>query len=164
MNLSCKETSNLADLKKQLPTLIKYQQNVEKILKIHHKNPLLGKYFQGVDTPIQDLMILRQWYKLVREEYGIGFGERVIFGTTLLSLDHALANAIAEEYSKQLNDLVKQLSDSLNGLSRTFPHLYGEFINLAVSQSPLHILNQQLQIVLTELKNILVMDNSHLKR
>ena len=38
--------------------------------RIHDANPALGDGYQGVDTPIERIRALRDWYLAVRAEYG----------------------------------------------------------------------------------------------
>jgi superfamily I DNA and/or RNA helicase/very-short-patch-repair endonuclease len=48
---------------------------------------LLQHEFNGIHTPIAELLQLRTWYKAVRSSYGVGFGTRVGFANSLFSIN-----------------------------------------------------------------------------
>ena len=107
LSLSKKKNPNKTQFINLLPEVISYAVQIDTLLSINNKNPILGSQFQGVDTPIQQIKELRNWYKSVREEYGIGFGERVKIGNAILSLDREFAMALSDEANKGLcNGLV----------------------------------------------------------
>ena len=47
----------------------------------------IGPNFKGLDTDIESLSETREWYRKVRQTYGVGFGPKVALGNELLSLD-----------------------------------------------------------------------------
>jgi very-short-patch-repair endonuclease len=75
----------------------------------------LGEHIQGLDTNLAALEELRAWYKRVRQQYGIGFGQKVSLGNAILELSPNIAKAV-----RSLTDrgLIKQLNDLLDELSR----------------------------------------------
>jgi very-short-patch-repair endonuclease/DNA polymerase III delta prime subunit len=75
----------------------------------------LGDYMRGVDTDLSLLESLRYWFKQVRQQYGIGFGQKVSLGDAILELDPNIAKAV-----RSLNErgLQTQLDNILNYLGR----------------------------------------------
>src|SRR5690606_1649106 len=67
------------------------------------------------NTPLDDIKTLRDWYKGVRHEYGIGFDERVKIGSAILRIESHLVKSIIEEYDRKvepkLNKTLKLLHD-----------------------------------------------------
>ncbi|QQS40265.1 MAG: DUF4011 domain-containing protein [Acidobacteriota bacterium] len=59
----------------------------------------LGDLLNGLDTDIARLERVRQWYRNVRAEFGVGFGERVFLGDALLKLTNETLRGL-----KSLND------------------------------------------------------------
>lgn len=80
----------------------------------------LGKHLQGLETDLVALESLRAWYKRVREQYGVGFGQKVPLGDAILQLSPSIVKAVrslAERgIQKQLNDLL----DELGNLKKVF--------------------------------------------
>ncbi|HBL87322.1 MAG TPA: hypothetical protein DD399_10640, partial [Alcanivorax sp.] len=44
----------------------------------------IGEHLRGLDTDLSMLESLRDWYKRVRQQYGVGFGQRVPIGDAIL--------------------------------------------------------------------------------
>lgn len=103
-----------------LPEVISYAEQIDALLTINNKNPILGSQFQGVDTPIQQIEELRNWYKSVRDEYGIGFGERVKLGNAILSLDRDFAMALLDEANKSLFTNIELLLSRLEFFQKNY--------------------------------------------
>lgn len=77
-----------------LPSLVTYAKGVEEIDALNQESPMLQEQYRSIETPMDRIIELRKWYKAVRDEYGIGFGERVAIGNALLTIDRNLANSI----------------------------------------------------------------------
>ena len=43
----------------------------------NQKYKILGHIYDGVHTPLDDIKTLREWYKGIRHDYGVGFDESV---------------------------------------------------------------------------------------
>lgn len=113
LNLSKKMKPNAKRFLNLLPLIIQYAEESEWINKINNENPILGSQFQGVETPIQRIADLRIWYKAIREEYGIGFGERVKIGVEILKLDREFAMALFDEARQGLSSKIDSLLSEL---------------------------------------------------
>ena len=73
-----------------------------------------GDRLQGIDTDIDALEALRGWYKQVRHQYGIGFGQKVPLGDAILKLSPSIATAVR---SLSKRDIQTQISELINDLS-----------------------------------------------
>lgn len=104
-----------------LPDIISYAEQQSSMVQINNANPLLKEQFTGVDTPISRISKIRRWYKKIRNEYGIGFGERVQIGSQILSMDRSFAMALLDEANKGLLNKIKQLTNEIQVLSLSHP-------------------------------------------
>ncbi|MDO9069015.1 MAG: hypothetical protein Q7W05_11240, partial [Deltaproteobacteria bacterium] len=72
-----------------------------------------GGYLKGLETDLEALESLRDWYKRVRLQYGVGFGQKVALGNALIDLPIGIARAVRSlserGIQKQLNDLLDDL-------------------------------------------------------
>lgn len=134
LKLSKKAKPNKKYFLNLLPAIIEYKEQSSEIMKLNHENPILGSHFQGVDTPIDRISILRNWYKSIREEYGIGFGERVNIGSEILKLDKDFAMALLDEAKNGFGDKLDLL---LSGLTE----LQINYKNHPISKSKTQILS-----------------------
>lgn len=120
LKLSKKAKPNTKLFLSLLPTIIEYEEESSQIHKLNQENPILRHQFQGVDTPIERISELRKWYKTIREEYGIGFGERVNIGSEILKLDREFAMALLDESKKGLSDKVCLLINDLTSIQNKY--------------------------------------------
>ena len=67
-------------------SLIIYRELLDQLNKETAYQALLQQEFKGIDTPIAELISLRNWYKSIRLTYGIGFGKKVAFANSLFSI------------------------------------------------------------------------------
>jgi very-short-patch-repair endonuclease len=74
----------------------------------------LGEHLRGLDTDLAALQALRTWYKRVRQQYGVGFGQKVPIGDAILEMTPGVAKAVRSLAERgvqaQLDDLLKDLS------------------------------------------------------
>jgi len=75
----------------------------------------LGDRFDGLDTNLSILEALRGWYRKIRNQYGIGFGKKVLLGSAILDLPVSLARGVR---SLSERGVKQQLSDLLEDLTR----------------------------------------------
>lgn len=156
--LSRQKTAKINDLQEALPKLIRYQELLEQANTIHQKNPLLKQIYQGINTPIENLLKLRDWYRKVRKEYGLAFSERAQLGTLLLSLNEQIAFGIVNLYHQQLKEVIVPIETQLNELKLVFKpiqQLYNENTNLKN--------NKTINELINDLKTYLTLLNSHLE-
>jgi very-short-patch-repair endonuclease len=134
LNLSKISKPNIKSFLKLLPEIIQFSEESFEIHKVNDSNPILGTHFDGVDTPIERIYQLRNWYKAIREEYGIGFGERVKIGNEVLKLDRDFAMALIDEAKKGLSTKVFNLCSELSDLQN-------KFSNHPISKNKLNLLS-----------------------
>lgn len=121
LSLSLKTKPKTEEFLALLPEIISFAEEQEGILKINHENPILENHFLGVDTPIDRISELRTWYRSVRDEYGIGFGERVEIGNQLIKLDRQFASALIDEASKGFKAKIQNYLIIIMDLSHQYP-------------------------------------------
>jgi very-short-patch-repair endonuclease len=107
-------SSNVVTLRGLLPKAIEYSQRVAEISNNRDYQHSLGEHFTGLDTDLGVIEALRNWYRRIRKEYGVGFGSRVALGTALFHLPTELARGMR---SLSGQGLQQQLSDILSDLS-----------------------------------------------
>lgn len=112
--LSSKTAPNKKQFISLLPDLIFFAEEQEEISRINKDNPALGDQFKGIETPLDRIESIRNWYKKVRNEYGSGFGARVGLGNELLKIDKNFAQALVDEsnkvFAKSATDLMSILA------------------------------------------------------
>ena len=103
------------EIQDNFPKLIDFKKNIDSSNELNEKYKILGDMYDGVNTPLDDIKTLRDWYKGVRHEYGVGFDERVKIGSAILRIESHLVKSIIEEYDRKvepkLNKTLKLLHD-----------------------------------------------------
>jgi len=115
--------ANAKDFLSKLPDIIEFSEEEQLLLNLNRESPILGVEFQGVHTPIDRIIELRNWYKAIRREYGVGFGERVKIGSYILSMGKDFAVALLEESGKGLTSNVNALLKELSAIQSRLPNL-----------------------------------------
>ena len=95
--------------------LLEYAREVETVDRLHEANPGLGDEYQGVDTPIDRIRQLREWYAMVRAEYGSTFSARAPLASAIFQLDAQLAWSIVEHDSGELLRMAQNLREGTLG-------------------------------------------------
>lgn len=80
----------------------------------------LGEHLQGLETDLAALESLRAWYKRVRQQYGIGFGQKVSLGDAILELSPSIAKAVRSLAERGVQAQLNDLLDDLGGLKEIF--------------------------------------------
>ena len=80
-------------LKPLLSELADYSGKRQKLEENPCYREAFGDHLQGIDTDIDALEALRDWYKQVRHQYGIGFGQKVPLGDAILELSPGKCNS-----------------------------------------------------------------------
>lgn len=106
-----------------IPQLINYSKGLTEIENLNQEDPLLGDLYRGVETPLDKIILIRKWYKEVRQQYGQGFGERVPIGNSLFDLDRNIAQAIHEFSEQGLGSLCKEVVSGIEILKKRFSKL-----------------------------------------
>ena len=154
-SLSVVSKPKLSVLISLLPEIINYSEGIHKLDSLHETNGVLANDFQGIDTPIDRILVLRNWYKSVRTEYGIGFGDRVTIGNSLLKLDRNLVAGIngyaAHDVVKIVDTIASDITDFIP-IFKSFKPFEKKTISLANIIQPLA---GEISEVLQFLRNII---------
>lgn len=128
---------------------IEYRGCLDAINSVLAEHGFLNEVYAGVNTPVERISMLRTWYKAVRAEYGVGFGERVALGDALFALDRTLIAALGDAVViQQVSVATAVLSTAKDYLARfqhlkpsLTPHgeLLGEQCGFKLLQNVLHI-------------------------
>ncbi|MEW8051420.1 MAG: DUF4011 domain-containing anti-phage protein Hhe [Candidatus Thiodiazotropha sp.] len=80
----------------------------------------IGEHLRGLDTDLSALEALRDWYKRVRKQYGIGFGQTVPIGDSILELAPSVAKAVRSLDDRGVQKQLDGLLDDLGSLKEVF--------------------------------------------
>ena len=122
--MSKNENTPFGEIQNNFSKLIDFRQNIDIADSLNQKYKILGHIYDGVHTPLDDIKTLREWYKGIRHDYGVGFDERVKIGSAILRLESNLIQSIIEEYDRKIAPKIKI---SLN-LLEEFSTLYNNKI------------------------------------
>ncbi len=114
LSLSSIPKPNTKHLFSLIPELVQYAEGVDDMDSLNKQDDALQDLYKGVETPISQVSKLRDWYKKVRKEYGLGFGERVGIGNALLTLDRNIAMSIQDSSRQQLSQRIDQVIQKTN--------------------------------------------------
>lgn len=84
-----------------------------------YKNAL-GKHLCGLDTDLSALESLRDWYKRVRQQYGVGFGQKVSVGDAILELAPGIAKAVRSLADRGVQKQLDNILGDLCSLKKVF--------------------------------------------
>jgi very-short-patch-repair endonuclease len=113
------KVKNLAPL---ITSLVSYRELSGKLNKESSYKSFLQHEFKGIDTPVSELISIRNWYKGIRISYGVGFGKKVVFADSLLSIDNEIFKGFVHlAKSKTLSEL-EQYFQLLTQLQKVFDH------------------------------------------
>ena len=85
-----------------------------------HYKDALGEHLQGLETDLEALESLRAWYKRVRQQYGVGFGQKVPLGDAILELSPSIAKAVRSLAERGVQTQLSKLLDGLGSLKEMF--------------------------------------------
>ena len=105
--------SHLAELERYAASLSRFQRD-------RRYYQALGERFQGLETDLTMLETLRQWYREVRREFGVGFGARVALGEAVLALDEGTAKSVRSLVDRGILSRLDELLEDLNSLKSVF--------------------------------------------
>jgi very-short-patch-repair endonuclease len=140
LSLSVIPKPNTKQLFSLIPELIQYTEGVEDIDTLNKQNDVLQDLYKGVETPILQIVKLREWYKNVRGEYGLGFGERIGTGDALLTLERNIAMSIQNNSRQQLSHHIDHIINNIH----TYSEQCNGFITLQDKESDLRSSLQEL--------------------
>ncbi len=102
----------IKELVKKIGVYKKFLNYRRKLIALAPQNSL-GALYQELETPLDDLLSLRTWYKNVRLVYGRGFGKNVKLGDAILKLDSSLAREIVRLHRNGTFDSIESQLDFL---------------------------------------------------
>lgn len=146
---------DIKELLEFLPDLISYKQKNDEMDRIYRDFSILGNWYRGIDTPIEQLSKLREWYKNIREEYGFTFGPRVRIGEVLLSMDSNLTRELFKFYKKSLEQAVQKFLSGIQRIQIIFTLPHADDDHFASGKSILVKLYENIQNYFTPLNNII---------
>jgi len=103
-----------------LEHLATYSGKRQKLEKNATYKKALGEHLRGLYTDIAALEALRAWYKRVRQQYGVGFGEKVALGDAILDLAPSIAKAVRSLVEHGVESKIDELLDDLHNLKEVF--------------------------------------------
>lgn len=111
------ENIKFSSVKAALDEAIKFKANLFVFnFKIETQyEDVLGGYISGLDTNMSAIEGMRNWYKKIRDEYGVGFGNKVDLGNSILKFSDDLIQEIyqlgSEKAASQIDEVISQLND-----------------------------------------------------
>jgi hypothetical protein len=81
---------------------------------------IFGAQMKSLKTDINALEDIRNWYKTIRETYGVGFGPKVGIGTAIINLQADIARGIRSLTSQGVLKQVTKLLDEISHLKTLF--------------------------------------------
>ncbi len=94
----------------------------------------LDEHFNGLETDIEALESLCNWYKKIRHKYGVVIGRKVALGNAILKLPINIVRALR---SLPEQGVKKQLSDTLSSLSTLKEQIFTPISELQNGMTPL---------------------------
>lgn len=107
-------------LKPLLRELAEFAWRQKKFRENRDYREALGDHLQGLDTDLAALESLRDWYRQVRQQYGIGFGQKVPLGDAILDFPADIARAVRSLSERGMQRKLADLLDDLESLKAVF--------------------------------------------
>jgi very-short-patch-repair endonuclease len=114
-------------------SLITYKELLDQLNKESAYQALLQQEFKGIDTPIAELISLRNWYKSIRLSYGIGFGKKVAFANSLFSIEGEIFKGFKHLATSKILAEFEQFFQIYAQLQEVFVHALFENKNTDLS-------------------------------
>ncbi|MEX1196352.1 MAG: DUF4011 domain-containing anti-phage protein Hhe [Pseudohongiellaceae bacterium] len=108
------------ELLDNLDDLAGYARSISKLNSSSVYQESLGDYINGVDTEIETLIALRDWYRQIRQQYGVGFGPKVALGHAILELPEDTARAVRSLADRGLLSQLDDIFDDLQSIRGVF--------------------------------------------
>jgi superfamily I DNA and/or RNA helicase len=109
-------------LTQHLQDLITYKGLLDELNREPMYLSLLQSEYNGINTPIEDIVVIRQWYKEVRASFGIGFGKKVPFATSLFESSNEIFKGIKHLSTSKTLQQLKSFSESHQNLGELLSH------------------------------------------
>lgn len=142
-----------------LPKLVDYKKRLEEIDLLNNDTNVLGSIYRGMDTPLDRILTLRDWYRAVRDEYGRGLVQRAKLGDQMLSLNRNLAIALADLAKSDLTQMNSEILVALNQAQLR----YSQYASLGESNAVLTNSDSPLRKLVVDLQKPLKVMFGYLK-
>ena len=109
LGYAARPRTSFAALAEQLDALITFRTQCAALDAQPRYHAAFGPLLHGLDTDIDRLEHLRDWYRRVRARYGIGFGPRVALGEALLHLPIEVAPGLRSLATRGLPERIAAL-------------------------------------------------------
>ncbi|MBW2737395.1 MAG: DUF4011 domain-containing protein [Deltaproteobacteria bacterium] len=86
----------------------------------HRYKKAFGNHLKGMDTDLAALESLRDWYRKVRQQYGVGFGQKIALGNAILDLPAGIARGVRSLSERGMQRHLSDLLDDLVSLKEIF--------------------------------------------
>lgn len=139
--LSSTVKTSLKQLYPKLDSLIEYAEVVEEINAEDEYQTLLGAQFKGIKTNATELLLIRQWYKSVRAEYGVGFGQKVKLANKLFSMPNDIFKGMQHFSANNLEPHLRAYEAQYKTLSKLNFTIFKDH-DIAVSDKEYGLVNQ----------------------
>ena len=120
LSISVDPKGNAKEIARHLEKLREFQTRNKELGDCYGYREKFGNLFEGRRTNFKDIQALRDWYKRIRSEWGIGFGPNVGVGNDLIALSSTLLGSIKSQ-SSDLKSTTTQILDSISDLRTFFP-------------------------------------------
>lgn len=120
LSISVDPKGNAKEFARHLEKLREFQTRNKELGDCYGYREKFGNLFEGRRTNFKDIQALRDWYKRIRSEWGIGFGPNVGVGNDLIALSSTLLGSIKSQ-SSDLKSTTTQILDSISDLRTFFP-------------------------------------------
>lgn len=120
LSISVDPKGNAKEIARHLEKLREFQTRNKELGDCYGYREKFGNLFEGRRTNFKDIQALRDWYKRIRSEWGIGFGPNVEVGNDLIALSSTLLGSIKSQ-SSDLKSTTTQILDSISDLRTFFP-------------------------------------------
>ncbi len=103
-----------------LDKAVDYAATKERVENSRKYRNCLGENLRGVNTNIKAIEALRNWYRHVRQEYGVGLGPKVAMGNTIIGMSNDLARGIHSLLKQNFLSQVEKGIGGVNELRKIF--------------------------------------------
>ncbi|MFK3976465.1 DUF4011 domain-containing anti-phage protein Hhe [Shewanella vesiculosa] len=160
--LSNSSSYKLKSLVPQINKLIVYKSLLDDLNGEPLYSTLLQSEYKGIETPINEIMFIRQWYKDVRSAFGVGFGKKVTFASTLFESDSEIFKGIQHLASNKTLLQLELFSVSHQELGEVLTHkIFIEHeIDFSHETLGLSSLSKQLEFDINVLQSVCKKDDS----
>ena len=86
----------------------------------HRYKEAFGDHLKGLDTDLAAMESLRGWYGKVRQQYGVGFGQKVALGNAILDFPAGIARGVRSLSERGVQRQLTDLLDEIGSLKEIF--------------------------------------------